>query len=297
MRIEIFDVGHGQCACVTTPNGRRILIDCGDRREPYWWPSIHFYGQPIDALVVTNLDEDHLTDFANLRRNAPPQLIVTNRSVGAAQLAAMKPDGMGTGTRAFHEWLLWQARTPGAAALFPLPDFGGVRVESFCNSYGAFTNTNNLSLVTFVSFAGFSIVFTGDMECDGWAHLLATQPLVRQPLANVNVFVTSHHGRESGCSDDVCAICKPQLFVISDGVIEHETQETTAWYRDRADGAQVTRRQPAYAGLLAAFLQQTEEQPPTRRFVVSTRSDKSIQIDVTPNVAWTCEVGIDHTRT
>ena len=55
-------------------------------------------------------------------------------------------------------------------------------------------------------------------------------------------------------------------------------------------------QQPTYAGLLAAFIQQAEEQPVTRRFVVTTRNDKTIQIDVTPNT-WTCEVGIDHTRT
>ena len=31
MRIEIFNVGHGQCAVLTAPNGRRMMLDCGDR--------------------------------------------------------------------------------------------------------------------------------------------------------------------------------------------------------------------------------------------------------------------------
>ncbi len=31
MRIDIFNVGYGQCAAITAPNGRRMMLDCGDR--------------------------------------------------------------------------------------------------------------------------------------------------------------------------------------------------------------------------------------------------------------------------
>jgi hypothetical protein len=41
MRVEIFDVGHGQCAVIAAPNGRRMMIDCGDRwREETFWTGI-----------------------------------------------------------------------------------------------------------------------------------------------------------------------------------------------------------------------------------------------------------------
>ena len=33
MRIEIFDVGHGHCTVLTAPNGRRMMLDCGQRRD------------------------------------------------------------------------------------------------------------------------------------------------------------------------------------------------------------------------------------------------------------------------
>jgi hypothetical protein len=31
MRIDIFNVGHDQCAAITAPNGRPMMLDCGDR--------------------------------------------------------------------------------------------------------------------------------------------------------------------------------------------------------------------------------------------------------------------------
>jgi beta-lactamase superfamily II metal-dependent hydrolase len=289
MQIEIFDVGHGQCACITTLNGRQVLIDCGHRTEPYWWPSIHFRGANPDALVVTNLDEDHISDFGDFVRDAAPRLIFTNPSVGRTELALMKPDGMGTGTRSFHQWLSQLPAGPGVGS--PLPDLGGVVIEHFFNRFGdPFFDTNNLSLVTVVSYGGFAILFPGDLERAGWARLLTDQPRLRWWLPQINVFVTSHHGRDNGCSDDLFKNCSPQLFVISDDVMQHGTQETGDWYRNRATGAKVQRWRAA-AGVLGHLQPQSEQ-----RFVVTTRNDKSMRLQVQSNGDWGCMIGIDHAR-
>jgi hypothetical protein len=50
MRIEIFNVGHGQCAVLTAPNGRRMTFDCGDRRndDRFCMPSLRFVRETID---------------------------------------------------------------------------------------------------------------------------------------------------------------------------------------------------------------------------------------------------------
>jgi hypothetical protein len=42
----------------------------------------------------------------------------------------------------------------------------------------------------------------------------------------VNVFVASHHGRESGYCDAVFAHCAPEIVVISDEEIRFDTQES-----------------------------------------------------------------------
>ena len=66
MKIDIFDVGHGNCSLITCPNGARIMVDCGFKSDLGWFPSVAFAGQFIDLLVFNNLDEvrwDHLTNL------------------------------------------------------------------------------------------------------------------------------------------------------------------------------------------------------------------------------------------
>ena len=35
MRIEIFDVGHGHCIVLTAPNGRCMILNCGQRWDAW----------------------------------------------------------------------------------------------------------------------------------------------------------------------------------------------------------------------------------------------------------------------
>ena len=103
MKIEIHDVGHGGCAVVTCPNGARIMLDCGFGRDPAWFPSVAYAGEFIDALVLTNLDEDHVNDLPYLWRALRLGSIYSNPSVTAAALMAMKREfGMDEGVRHAH---------------------------------------------------------------------------------------------------------------------------------------------------------------------------------------------------
>lgn len=79
MKVDIFDVGHGGCAVVTAPNGRRIMLDCGFHSERQWYPSVVLAGQQIDLLVAMNLDEDHLDDLPYLWKNVNIGGVFTNR--------------------------------------------------------------------------------------------------------------------------------------------------------------------------------------------------------------------------
>jgi beta-lactamase superfamily II metal-dependent hydrolase len=71
MRIDIFNVGHGQCVALTASNGRRMMLDCGDRwgDDRFWTPSLHFFRETIDLLALMNLDEDHLRGFKNVMQD------------------------------------------------------------------------------------------------------------------------------------------------------------------------------------------------------------------------------------
>lgn len=266
MRVEIFDVDHGQCAAITAPNGRALLVDCGDRMEgTHWWaPSMHFLNSRFELLALTNLDEDHLSNFHLLTQYVSIGAILTNPTIGGAQLLNMKPQGIKEGTRGVYGWL----SNPFKPTV-PFPDFGDVKVSWYCNPYipGASNDTNNLSLVLIVEYQGFKIVFGGDVENAGWRELLARYPRLAFALNGTCIYVASHHGRRNGCSDDLFKLIRPGIVVISGGRRQYETQDTDAWFRQRSNGIPV--------------IGTTE-----RRYVLSTRKDGSLRVDVDPYGNW-----------
>jgi len=268
VKVEIFDVNHGQCAVATSPNGQRIMADCGDRlSDGRWWaPSMHYCGQSVALLALMNLDEDHLSNFPLLTKYISVGQILTNHTIGARELQLLKPQGMGRGTGAVYDWMA----NPFRGLPAPLPDFGPVRVWWYYNHFiqGVTEDTNDLSLVLFIQYGRFKIVFSGDMEERGWRRLLLLCPQLRLDLMGTNVFVASHHGRESGCSAELFEFFRPELVIISDAERQYGTQETDDWYRQRCLGIPVIGTSD-------------------RRYVMTTRSDGSMQIDVAPDGRWT----------
>ena len=234
MKVRIHNVDHGACAVLTAPNGKRLMIDCGRSLVRSWYPSIAHFGQRIDTLILQNLDEDHVEDLPNVWRYCSIGAVVSNPTIDAVALLSMKPKGMRAGVRRVFDVLL-----AGGEAIIGNwnADLGGIGWHVFWNVYGRdFTDTNNLSLATFVTFGGFTILFGGDMECAGWEALLRL-PAFRARLREVKVFVASHHGRENGCCDRLFAWMRPELVIFSDGAIQYGTQErTTSWYAARTLG-------------------------------------------------------------
>ncbi len=165
-------------------------------------------------------------------------------------------DGMDDGVRAVYEYL----QNP--TALNRQITFD-VNLSLFRLCFGAFTETNDLSLVMFAEWGNQCIVFPGDLEIKGWKEGLQN-PLFCAALSRVTLFMASHHGRENGCCDDIFKHCHPDAFVISDKEIVHETQKTGDWYRQHAKG------------LTNGYGH--------RRYVFTTRDDKCLSVDFTmPN--------------
>jgi beta-lactamase superfamily II metal-dependent hydrolase len=139
------------------------------------------------------------------------------------------------------------------------PDLAGVQIRHFCNPYPRFTTTNDLSLVSFVLYDGIGIVFPGDLEKAGWEALLEV-PDFRAWLNVVTIFIASHHGRESGYCAEVFDYCSPQIVILSDKEIQHETQRHC--YDEHATG-----------------IQWTSNTSVSTRYVLTTRKDGHIRIN------------------
>lgn len=254
MKIEILDVGHGQSILVIGDNGSTMLFDCGDAsyRPSLYLPSIGCNG--IDYFFVTNYDEDHLSDLPALRRRIPPRILYRNPSITAQQLRLLKRQN-GPISLAMESLLGMLDQYTGPVTNTPI--FPGTTFECFHNNYSLdFEDTNNLSLVTFLHYRDVHIVIPGDLETAGWKRLLQRQDFCEQ-LKTVNLFVASHHGRESGYCKEVFDYCQPALILISDEGKQYLTQEMVSTYASHASGVK--------------WGQDT-------RYVLTTRSDGKITI-------------------
>ncbi len=233
MTINILDVEHGFFSHIVTPNQKNILIDVGS--SPDFCPTKYLQSKQIslvDLLIISNKDDDHLSGLANLKQHMGlPFWIRKNPSITEDAFKRMKKAPYSSGIEAmFHVIRTYTTTLDGSFF-----DYGGLRIASCHNLYPDFTDTNNLSLVTFVSFGSTKIVFPGDILRAGWLKLLEN-PDVQSELRDVNIFVASHHGRDNGCCEEVFKYCKPDITIISDKNIIYDTQNTTEWYRTKTQG-------------------------------------------------------------
>lgn len=255
MRFTIHDVGHGFCAELLHDNGNLMLWDAGHKDYPEHRPSRFLPARgitTIQRLLVTNYDEDHVSDLPYLRASTYIETLRRNKSIDAVELRRLKREG-GPITPAMESLLAMMANY--TAPVTEPPEFPGVVCRTFHNDYGRhFVDTNNISLITFLVSGHVNAIIPGDVETVGWRRLLEDKAL-RDELRCVGVFVASHHGRESGYCAEVFEYCRPQVVIFSDSQVKCASQEMASVYAQHASGLE--------------FNGQT-------RYVLSTRNDGSL---------------------
>lgn len=259
MEIKIFDVSHGFCAYLIADNRNVMLFDCGHNERTGFRPSLYLPRsgcRAIEKLIITNYDEDHISDLCNLLNALPIEVLYCNRSITVEQLRQLKLEN---GPLTANMGKLISTITRYSNTDFMPPDFSGIEHKTFNCTYPSFTDTNNLSIVSFIHYDGRGIVFPGDIEKKGWEELLK-QEQFKDNLRRTTFFVASHHGRENGYCEEVFEYCKPSIIIISDKEVVHETQKNC--YAKHASGI------PWNGG-------------PERRYVLTTRSDGMITITKT----------------
>lgn len=262
MKLEIFNVEHGQCALLTGDDGEHLLIDAGHNSTTGWRPSNYLPEigvNYLEHLIISNADEDHASDLYRLRQAVFIENLYHNPTVNAADIYTIKGiDQCGDGILALGAMLSGftePVRNP--------PRFGGLKLEMFWNDYPKhFKDENNLSLVSILRWPNLAICFPGDMQKQGWLRL-CQDPAFRQAMSGVHLLVASHHGRDDGRSEALFNVTglNPQVVVISDGGKQHTTQETVDWYATRTRGIKLYGRD---------------------RYVLTTRTDGNITVEISP---------------
>lgn len=235
MDFKMFDVEHGFCALVTTDEERLILIECGHNASTGFTPTKYLQKQGIrslDALWISNFDEDHISDLANLHAKIAIGSLWKNGSVSAAILETIKnksgpiSENMEALLNMMRDYIV-----PSTVRETKQHD-----EHILFNSFPSFTDTNNLSALYFLFYRDVRIAYGGDLETAGWESLL-DKAECREYLRDVNIFIATHHGRTSGYCPKVFEYCRPEVVLISDKEIVHETQKQD--YHRHASGIRI----------------------------------------------------------
>ncbi len=210
LRVDFLDVGQGDSALITMPDGTALLVDAGGnttgsaRRigetvvsEYLWWRGL----SDIDYVLATHADADHIDGLND---------VLKNFSVRGA-LIARRP-GNDPEFEKFSKSLTETDTYPETIQAGDVIRFGDVKVDVLWPPADGDKWTNNDSIVLRIQLGERSILFTGDIEQAAERSLLASQQQLR-----VDVVKVPHHGSKTSSTEGFVLATKPNLAIISVG--------------------------------------------------------------------------------
>ena len=206
LRVDFLDVGQGDSALITMPDGTTLLVDAGGnttesaRRigetvvsEYLWWKGL----SEIDYVLATHADADHIDGLND---------VVKNFSVRAALIARRPSDDP-----EFQKFSRTLTETGTYSEIIEAGDvirFGDAEVNILWPPAGDDKWMNNNSIVFRIQFGERSILFTGDIEQAAERSLLVSQ---------TDVVKVPHHGSKTSSTEGFVLATKPTLAIISVG--------------------------------------------------------------------------------
>lgn len=266
LEILIFNVKHGNAVHIRTPNDKEVLIDCGSNDSDGFSPSEYLIKQnrKIDYLIVSHPHCDHISDIKNFVKYHHPDLI----DITKMNLDKILDANQESCEDIVKTYFKFQESYNGSVSDEDNPrndNFGGgAKFINFKSNDNDESNINNLSVVTFLTYLDFIILFPGDIEEKRWQQLLTDRNFI-ELLQKTDIIVASHHGRESGYSNEIFNFLSPYLTIISDGrftetsATSRYSEKSRGWKVWKSNGEGITRN------------------------VLSTRNDGSIKIKVGKN--------------
>jgi beta-lactamase superfamily II metal-dependent hydrolase len=200
LRIRQIDVGQGDAALITTPEGRRVLIDAGPSFDAVARVLSSERVDTLDLVIASHNHADHIGGMAGV--------------FGAVVVRAYVENGIPHTTATYRRTLDAIERERGLTYLKATErtiTVGSVRVRVLGPGV-ADTGQNNNSVGVVIEHGAFRALYTGDSEqraLAGWIRRGAVSP--------VTVVKAAHHGSTNGVTDAWVRATKPKVVLISVG--------------------------------------------------------------------------------
>ncbi len=245
LRVTMLDVGKGNAAHVTFPDGTQMMIDGGgfggsdfDPGEAIIAPYLLSEGiTHLDVLVLSHPHADHVGGLPFLARRFGPTAFWSNH----APSSYFK-----------YQELLAVARKrnmvqPTLADLYSPRSFGPAKVQVLAPPVGFMSGQtekavqrrhNDNSLVLKIVMGRWAFLFPGDLMSDGEADLVLRQG----DELRAGILLAPHHGGSTSLTTDFLEAVRPEYVVFSAGrIYDYELPTLQAVNRAEKAGAGIFR--------------------------------------------------------
>ncbi len=206
--IAFIDVGQGDSACVTTPQGDVVIIDGGEddsfKRDilPFLVKRGIF---SVDYVVASHYHTDHTDGLADLLEAIPVETLIIpdvdyddeikDKLIALAKKKKVRINEVTANDK------IEVSEDMSLEVLFPDSDI-------FLNKE---KNKNNDSIILRIAYFDTTVLFTGDLESD------AERALVRKKDVAADILKVGHHGSYTSTSQEFLEEVAPSYAVISAG--------------------------------------------------------------------------------
>lgn len=224
LAITFVDVGQGDCVFIKAPNGKTMLVDCGegDSFDPFLKPFlISQKVRTLDALVASHYHSDHIGAAENIfdtfgvkslivpdyepKSNAKKRLLDAACDENANIVSVLEGD------------------------LLPEID-PNLKILALHPSKGGFSDDeNDNSLVLKLEYLGTTILLTGDIE------QAAEEQIARKYEIETDILKVAHHGSSTSSCAEFLREADPTYAVIQcgkDNSYGHPHRETISALED-----------------------------------------------------------------
>lgn len=223
LTVVIWDVQHGSAAYIRTPNDTHIVVDLGTgsyKENAPFSPLCHLKDKwgvrQLDGVIITHPHADHIQDILNWDY-VRPRVLLRPSHLSEEDIWNANPEADADLISKYLEISKeYRESVKSDSNPFNANVNGGVSIDSFFPRESSRSNLNNHSIVTVLEYQGIKITIPGDNGSPSWRELLKSR-IFTEAVKGTDVFVASHHGRESGFSSDLFDVFRPRLTIISDG--------------------------------------------------------------------------------
>ena len=207
-----FAVDKGNMALIQFSNGLNMMVDCrrsAERLSPLEYLRAKI--NKLDIVVITHPHQDHVTGFQEVCEFFQPKHLWHCGRY-------FKPDPT------FEDWTFYEkARKAQLSYCKPVAVHAGqifrigdseitILAPALPFIEGTADDVNNNGIILSIVTGKSKLIFTGDTQEEQWNTLDVRK------LEGISVLLASHHGRESGFSNKILRIMRPQRIIISDGI-------------------------------------------------------------------------------